>query len=95
MLVTVVLSADVSNVLHEGKKGMQGTAIETAEEIERAILGLGFELLPMHPGTSDRKLATYFKVEVPDRETAEQVIASVNRISAVEAAYWKPAEELP
>jgi hypothetical protein len=49
----------------------------------------------MHADTSGPKLAAYFKVEVPDRKTAERVITSLNRISAVEAAYWKPAEELP
>jgi hypothetical protein len=95
MPVTVIVSSDVANLLRQGKSGEQGILAETAIEIELAIVDLGYELLPMHAGTSDPKLATYFKVEVPDREAAERVITSLNRISAVEAAYWKPAEELP
>jgi hypothetical protein len=56
---------------------------------------LGIVLKPVHPGSKDPYLAPYFGVQVTDRATAERIIDRLQNCKAVEAAYFKPSEELP
>lgn len=62
-------------------------ADELAREFELA-------LEPMHPRSEDRTLSTYFSADVPD-ERVEEVLGRLRASPAVEAAYVKPADELP
>lgn len=55
---------------------------------------LGIVLKPLHPGTKDRYLSPYFSVQLSDRATAERMISRLQNCKAVEAAYFKPPEEL-
>jgi hypothetical protein len=64
-------------------------------DMEEAASALGVSLQPMHPGTDDPELSRKFRSEVPDRDEAEQVAASLMESDAVEAAYYKPDAELP
>jgi hypothetical protein len=57
--------------------------------------GLGVNLRPVHPGSADANLASYFRTEVDDRLTAERIAAALRGSPAVESAYVKPAEEPP
>ena len=66
-----------------------------SEELSQAAEELGVVLEPMHPGAEDPHLAPYFTVEVPDYATAERVIAHLQGLEAVEAAYLKPPDEMP
>jgi len=94
MLVTVKLSPDGAEALRKQTGGEAGIA-SAASGLVKAIRDLGVHLAPMHPSTNDPDLRTYFKIEVPDRETADHVAATLSRTPAVEAAFFKPAEEMP
>ncbi|HEY0323790.1 MAG TPA: hypothetical protein VGC66_22750 [Pyrinomonadaceae bacterium] len=81
----------------EAALALQGQQPETdaSRQIIEAANELGATLKPMHPGTADPDLASYFFVEVPDAATAERVISRLSRSSAITAAYLKPPDELP
>lgn len=67
-----------------------------AETLQSQLEELGVALRPVHPGTDDPLLAPYFAVEVEDdEELVEQVLAVLRHSPVVEAAYTKPAAELP
>ena len=55
---------------------------------------LGIVLKPVHPGLKDRHLSPYLNVRLSDRATAERIINRLQNCKAVEAAYFKPSEEL-
>lgn len=61
----------------------------------RMVEALGVTIEPMHQGTSDPDLMTYFIVEVPDLETAQRVINRLQQSTEIEAAYLKPPDEPP
>ncbi len=88
--VTVLVRPNATSTSHQHQPTEGAT-----EELVRITEELGVRLEPMHPAVRDPRLALYFTVEVPDRSTAERVIQQLQRSSAVEAAYLKPADELP
>jgi hypothetical protein len=55
-------------------------------EIDHMEEELGIVLKPLHPGTTDRVLSSYFTVEVPDKLRAEQVIQRLRRSPYIEGA---------
>jgi hypothetical protein len=61
----------------------------------RAVRELGLKLLPVYPKSRNRRLKSEFVVEVPDVQTAERIVDRLNALDATEAAYFKPADELP
>jgi len=65
----------------------------------RAIIGvveeLGAPLRPVHPRHADPELRTYYRVEVPDEQAAEQVRKALAELKGVEAAYIQPPDALP
>ena len=94
MLVTVKLSPDGANVLQQqGGKGSRSAA--KTGDVAMVARSLGVRLLPMHPGTHDPELRTYFIIEVPDRQTADRIVTALLGTAEVEAAYLKPTEEMP
>lgn len=94
MLVTVKLSPDVAEALRQPAAEWEEPASK-ASSLVSTIRDFGARLVPTHPQTQDPELKTYFQVEVSDKRTADQVVAALHRTSIVEAAYCKPAEELP
>jgi len=90
MYILVKIQTDVAFMLHKRK------SITTAsEELLHTANELGVVLQPVHVGTKDSNLVSYFTVEVPDPVTAERVIAHLRHCKAIEAAYLKPSDEMP
>ena len=90
MQVTFKVPADVGRALHQ-----RDPPTTESKEPLRIVEALGVTLEPMHPGTKDPNLMSYFIVEVPDPKTAQRVIDRLQRSTAIEAAYLKPPDELP
>lgn len=90
MDIMVRLRSSVASELH----GEQSASEDTAELVD-TIRHMGLTLEPIHPGTDDPLLAPYFRVAVDDPSQSPRVINRLLRLNAVEAAYEKPADELP
>jgi hypothetical protein len=103
MHITVQVRQGTAPALHRKtksaatKKKASPREPQSADAIEllRAADELGVKLEPMHTGTRDPQLQTFFTVEVPDSQAAEHVINRLQQCSAIEAAYLKPMDELP
>ena len=65
------------------------------QELARVLREFGVELRPTHPDTRDPDLSTWFETDAPDLATAKRIASTLQRNSAVTAAYVKPAEETP
>lgn len=89
MDVVIQLSGDRTSTNSAGPVEHHLTAVRGA------IGELGLELKPVHPGTQDPTLSTYFYVRVPDPQTAARVIDVVRQMPSVSAAYVKPPDEPP
>jgi hypothetical protein len=60
------------------------------------VLGwLDHPLDPVHPGTTDPTLQTFFHIEVEDPEAASRLVEQLLRDPAVTGAYIKPPDEPP
>ena len=59
----------------------------------RALAWLEHPLHPVHPATRDACLATFFTIDVEDREHASRLVERLLKDPAVEAAYVKPGDE--
>lgn len=83
----------------EGETAHQLRHRQPPNEVTRELLSvvdeLRVELQPIHIGTSDGELAKYFSVDVSDGQMAETVRGTLASCRGVEAAYVKPADELP
>ena len=90
MSVTVHLSPDTAHQFEVGD-----SELTEATEISQAANELGIVLRPQHPGTSDPILEALYTVDVEGRVQGEQVAARLRTCNGVEAAYFKPADELP
>ena len=97
MRVMIQLREDAAMELHN-QTGQETASSKEKPETKKlldATAKLGGRLEPVHPGQTHPLLAPYFMVEVPDRETAEKLINRLQRFKIVEAAYFKPDEQLP
>lgn len=90
MQLTIRVSQEVAPSLARGE-----AADPRARELLRLARTLGIRFEPLHPGTADPRLASYFVVEVPDASVAATVSARLREHEAVEAAYRKPPDEPP
>lgn len=88
--IAIQVSADVARILHH-----RGAPTTESNELLKIAEELGVLLESMHPGTEDPFLVPYFIVEVPDSAAAQKAIARFRQSKAIEAAYLKPADELP
>ncbi len=52
-------------------------------------------LEPLHPRVADQELRRYFVVRMEDAQKAEKLAGELRALPQVEAAYIKPAGELP
>jgi hypothetical protein len=89
MRITVQLSASAASQLHEFDR-------TTREARAGRVLGwLDSPLEPVHPGTTDPALQTFFNIEVEDPAAASRLVERLLRDPAVTGAYIKPPDELP
>jgi hypothetical protein len=65
-----------------------------ASELRELVAASGASLHPLHPGTSDAELATYYIVHVPDSGEASRVLDRLRDHEAVAAAYIKPPDAM-
>jgi len=86
MLVTVQLAEDAARAVQ---------AHRAPAELHELADRLGIVFQPLHPGSRDWALMTFFAVEVPDAAGAERVIAALLRSPHVAAAYVKPPDAPP
>lgn len=66
-----------------------------AEAVIQAAREAGVELRPLHPGVDDPLLAGMLGAQVADAEAARRAAERLRAHPAVDAAYLKPADELP
>jgi len=90
MQITIQLSPAVASALARGETGNP-----EARELLRLEKELGIRLRPLHPGTADPQLASYFTVEVAEASAAQDMMVRLRKVKGVEAAYTKPPDELP
>ncbi len=92
--VIVIVSPDVAFALHHPDPPT-GESRALLETLLQTVEDSALTLQPMHPGTSDPALQTYFIVETPDAVTAQQIIDRLLPLETVMAAYVKPLDALP
>ena len=90
MEVTVKVQQDVARALHQ-----RGPQTAESQKFINIIGALGVTLEPMHSGTEDPQLMSYFVVKVPDSATAQRVLTQLQQSREIEAAYVKPRDEMP
>jgi hypothetical protein len=90
MQITVQVTTDVARALHQREPPNA-----ESEALLRMIVAFGLRLEPMHPGTDDPHLISWFEVEVPNQASAQQVIDRIQESEMVKAAYIKPPDQLP
>jgi hypothetical protein len=71
------------------------SASDDVQELQSAAHDLGVSLTPMYPEVSHPTLQPFFIIDVPDKASAEKVIARLSKAVAVEAAYLQPDAEPP
>lgn len=64
-------------------------------EAEERLRALELTLEPLHPGSQDRSLASWFRVQVEDESTAELVVRTLSDSPVVESAYVEPLSAPP
>ena len=62
------------------------------QSLEKVLQESAVRLEPMHPGSEDPALASWFTAEV---DRVDDVLRTLRSSAAIEAAYVKPAEEPP
>lgn len=90
MQVMLQVRRDAAQMLRRRVFDYPGSA-----DLVRRARRLGVTLRPLRARNEDSPLASGFSVEVPDRATAERVIAELRGCDAVEAAYFVPSDALP
>jgi hypothetical protein len=70
-------------------------AVSPSRKLADVSSKFGIDIQPIHAGITIPELASYFGAEVPDMETAEELIVKLKETGIVDAAYVKPADELP
>ena len=88
--ITVLLDPNVALALHNRQP-----AIPASKDLLKAIGDLGISLEPLHPDVDDSSLMRYFIVKLPDNLSADDIVKQLRRYKAIQAAYVKPADELP
>lgn len=90
MRVSIKLDPQAASELH----GDAATTARTGRIVETARRH-GAALQPMHPGTNDPELRSYFFADVGDAAKAEKLATALREHDSVEGAYVKPPDALP
>jgi len=88
--VVVQLDADFAGRLRRGV-----ASGPEALQLQGLLTAAGATLRPQHPETADRELARWFVAQTSDRGEGSRLAAALNALPCVNAAYAKPAAELP
>lgn len=91
MQITVKLAPDVARRLGPRVSAADATGLVVGMKPDEA----GFEVTPMHPGTDDPELGSYYTVDLEDDQQADRVLDQLRSSSLVDGAYVKPADALP
>lgn len=75
--------------------GSAGRAAAPPEELRRVVRSVGASIRPLHPGSADVSLASYFVVDVRDAAHVDTLIPLLLQSPLVDAAYAKPRDALP
>lgn len=88
-LITVQLRQDIA------ERVAAEPAPSAAPEMTDVLQRHGLTLVPVDPRADDPTLRSFFRVEVPDDETARRLIEELSGLEAVDAAYVQPPDALP
>ncbi|QQZ28035.1 hypothetical protein HMY34_04290 [Thiothrix subterranea] len=88
--VIVKTSPAVARVFH-GKS----IATPDSKAITAQLKKWNLTMLPMHPNVDDSSLISYFIIHTPNNRVTHEVINELLQLKSIEAAYSKPADELP
>lgn len=94
MGAVIQLKAEIAKMMQGDTLAALPDPIAQAKgDLDRELTRLKGSLQPMHPGTKDDDLVTYFTLAgVPDSQQ-ETATAALNDLAAVTAAYVKPEAE--
>lgn len=67
----------------------------SASALEEYLRGAGVSLVPMHPGTNDPELRTWFQATAPANADAQEIAHALRKHESILAAYPKPLDEPP
>ena len=73
----------------------QDERAQPSQLVELRRMLKGYRVEPLHPGSTDPALSSYYRVHVPDAQSASKVIEAVRALPSVTAAYVKPEDEPP
>jgi len=71
------------------------TRSSAQSELQTIVASFGGTAKPLHPGTQDVNLRTYYVVEAPDQQSANRLIEALAKSPVVDGAYVKPADAMP
>ena len=89
MQIVIKFSQEAAEALHGFRQSPEG------ERLRAMVSDLRLRLEPIDPGTSDPSMRQYFRLEISDEAAASHIVAMLQQDPSVEAAYVKPADELP
>jgi len=96
MRVVVVLQPRTAQEMHFPSRAATNESVNRGmADLHSAEGELGVSLTPMYPGESHPTLLPFFFIDVPDKATAEKVVARLTQSEAVESAYTQPEAEPP
>jgi len=90
MRVSIKLDSQAAGELHRGAPATQRT-----RAVVQTVRKHGAAIQPMHPGTDDPELRSYFFADVDEDAAAEELARALRDHEAVEGAYTKPPDALP
>ena len=87
----------IVQIRSEHAPALHGRAPADAEsdEVLRAAAELGVKLAPLHPGTTDQRLARYFSVTTASAAAAQQAAERLRHCRAVQSAHIPPPASAP
>ena len=97
MQATVQLAYETALELHgfEEQPRKRGARSGATRELLKTVADLGLEIRPQFPGQTHPLLVSFFLIDIPDKETAEEDLAQLRELESVEGAYLTPPAEPP
>src|SRR6266436_4867181 len=70
-------------------------SLSAQSDLHTIAASFGAKASPLHPGTKDTSLGSYFVVESADQQRADALIEALRKSPAVDGAYVKPVDQPP